>query len=435
MGIPFYFVSLIRSHRGITKPVTKLEVDVVGFDFNCLIHRYLKDEDPVQSVINAIAYLLDNFIIAKKVIIALDGLVPYAKIVQQRYRRMRSKDEGVFDRNQISPDTAYMRELESAVASRFPSAILSRTITAGEGEHKLVLELQKIAPKDRKSICIYGLDADLILICLQNKGLSDPGKMHLLRESSEFNDPSLKSAEFSSLDIWGLSSQLPLQIDQYMALSILCFGNDFMPNLGIFSLREEGYERALDFYTKAGKPNLLVADGRRLFLKYCAIKENLILRERIIKRNRPEEKIVLGKDDSLISRKYGMHILDGVFDMKKVVEAYWKTFHWTSHYFKTSTPINWHWYYPYADAPLISDIVLYSETNVEKGRLNFTVADQLHFIMPSASLRRTRRKVKYQDEIHDETRNPWLKRHDWEMKPRISLPWNPISDLTSVCLL
>jgi len=328
-----------------------------------------------------------------------------------------------------------MRELESAVASRFPTAILSRTNTAGEGEHKLITELQKIIPTDRKSICIYGLDADLILICLQNKALSQPGKMHLLRESSEFNDPSLKSAEFSSLDIWGLSSQLPLQIDQYMALSMLCFGNDFMPNLGIFSLREEGYERALDFYTNAGKPNLLVPDGRHIFLKYCATKENSILRERIAKRNRPEEKTIIGKDDSLLSRKYGLHILDGVFDMKKVVEAYWKTFHWTSHYFKTSTPINWHWYYPYADAPLISDIVLYSESSVDKGRLNFTVADQLHFIMPGASLRRTRRKVKYQDEIHDETRNPWLKRHDWEMKPRISLPWNPISDLTSVCLI
>jgi len=435
MGIPFYFVSLIRSHRGITKTVEKLEVDVVGFDFNCLIHRYLKDEDPIQSVIKAIAYLLDNIIIAKKVIIALDGVVPYAKIVQQRYRRMRSKEEGVFDRNQISPETAYMRELEQAVSAYFPSATLSRTNQAGEGEHKLMNELRKLKPTDRKSICIYGLDADLILICLQNKGLSEPGKMHLLRESAEFNDPSLKSAEFASLDIWGLSSQLPLQIDQYMALSILCFGNDFMPNLGIFSLREEGYERALDFYKKCGKPNLLTSDGRNIFLKYSASKEIQILRERITKRNRPEEKTVIGKVDSLVSRKYGLHILDGVLNSKKVVEAFWKTFHWTMFYFKDNVPINWHWYYPYADAPLISDIVLYPETSVEKGRLNFTVADQLHFIMPGASLRRTRRKVKYQDEIHDETRNPWLKRHDWEMKPRISLPWNPVSDLTSVTLV
>jgi len=435
MGIPFYFVSLIRSHRGITKTVEKIEIDVVGFDFNCLIHRYLKDEDPIQSVIKAMAYLLDNIVIAKKVIIALDGVVPYAKIVQQRYRRMRSKEEGVFDRNQISPETAYMRELEAAVAARFPSAILSRTSEAGEGEHKLMNELRKIRPIDRKSICIYGLDADLILICLQNKGLSEPGKMHLLRESSEFNDPSLKSAEFAALDIWGLSSQLPLQIDQYMALSILCFGNDFMPNLGIFSLREEGYERALDFYTKCGKPNLLTSEGRNTFLKYCASKESAVLRERINKRNRPEEKSVIGKVDSLVSRKYGLHILDGVLNSKKVVEAFWKTFHWTMFYFKDNAPINWHWYYPYADAPLISDIVTCTESSVEKGRLNFTVADQLHFIMPGASLRRTRRKVKYQDEIHDETRNPWLKRHDWEMKPRISLPWNPTCQLTSVCLL
>ena len=435
MGIPFYFVSLIRSHRGITKPVSKIEVDVVGFDFNCLIHRYLKDEDPIHSVIKAIAYLLDNIIIAKKIIIAFDGIVPYAKIVQQRYRRMRSKEEGVFDRNQISPETTYMRELENAVSARFPSAILSRTNQAGEGEHKLVLELQKLKPAERKSVCIYGLDADLILICLQNKLLSQPGKMYLLRESSEFNDPSMQSAEFASLDIWGLSSQLPLQIDQYMALSMLCFGNDFMPNLGIFSLREEGYERALDFYIKCGKPNLLIPQGRSHFLKYCATKELAVLREQVTKRNRPEEKSVLGKTDELISRKYGLHILDGVLDMQKPVEAFWKTFHWTCHYFKNSLPINWHWYYPYADAPLISDIVKYSESNVEKGRLNYNVADQLHFIMPSASLRRTRRKVKYADEIHDETRNPWMKRHDWEMKPRISLPWNPICELTSVDLL
>ena len=435
MGIPFYFVSLIKSHRGITKPVSKIEVDVVGFDFNCLIHRYLKDEDPIHSVINALVYLLENVIIAKKIIIAFDGIVPYAKIVQQRYRRMRSKEDGIFDRNQISPETSFMRELESAVSARFPSAILSRTNQAGEGEHKLILELQKLKPTERKSVCIYGLDADLILICLQNKSLSETGKMYLIRESSEFNDPSLKSAEFASLDIWGLCSQLPIQIDQYLALSILCFGNDFMPNLGIFSLREEGYQRALDYYKQCGNPNLLIPEGRAVFLKYSSTKEFNVLRELVTKRNRPEEKAVLGKTDSLICQRYKAHILEGVIDIKKPVEAYWKTFHWTMFYFTKNSPKNWHWYYPYPDAPLITDIVKYAETNVESGRLNFTVADQLHFILPSASLRRTRRKVKYVDEIHDETRNPWLKRHDWEMKPRISLPWNPISELTSVDLL
>jgi 5'-3' exonuclease len=226
-----------------------------------------------------------------------------------------------------------------------------------------------------------------------------------------------------------------LRIYQYIALSIIFFGNDFMPNLGIFSLREEGYERALQYYKDCGKPNLLLPVGRALFLKYSASKEFSVLRELVTKRNRPEEKTIVGKIDSLICQKYNLHILEGVSDISKPVEAYWKTFHWTIHYFTKSSPINWHWYYPYPDAPLITDIVKYTETIAETGRLNYTVADQLHFILPSASLRRTKRKVKYVDEIHNETRNPWMKRHDWEMKPRISLPWHPTVELTSVCLL
>jgi 5'-3' exonuclease len=436
MGIPFYFASLIKSHRGITDSVKRglpLEVDVLGVDFNCLIHRYLKEEHPIESVVEAFAYLLEHVCRAKKVLIALDGLVPYAKIVQQRYRRMRIKEETPFDRNLISPDTPYMRELEAALVAKFPYAEISRTTVPGEGEHKLIVDLKKIPAEHRKSVCIYGLDADLILICLQNKELSDPHKMTLLRESAEFDDPKLKSAEFATMNIWELSTQLPLPTEQYMALSMMCFGNDFMPNLGMFSLREDGYNRALQFYQNCGSPDLLTPEGRNVFLTYSATREMAVLKERITLRKRPEEKAVLGKDHKEFSRKYGLHVLDGVLDMKPVVEAYWKTMHWSWYYFTNSAPINWGWVYPYADAPLVSDIIKYAETGVQKGKLNYTLADQLHFIMPASSLKKTRRKVKFPDELHDEeTRNPWLKRHFWEMKPRISLPWNPNDQLTKI---
>ena len=436
MGIPFYFASLIKSHRGITDSVKRglpLEVDVLGVDFNCLIHRYLKEDKPVESVVEAFAYLLEHVCRAKKVLIALDGLVPYAKIVQQRYRRMRIKEETPFDRNLISPDTPYMRELEAALAAKFPYAEISKTTVPGEGEHKLILDLKKIPAENRKSVCIYGLDADLILICLQNKELSDHGRMHLLRESAEFDDPKLKTAEFATMNIWELSTQLPLPTEQYMALSMLCFGNDFMPNLGMFSLREDGYNRALHFYQESGRPDLLTPEGRHQFFKFSASHEMGVLKERITLRKRPEEKAVLGKDQVQFSRKYGLHILDGVLDMEPVVEAYWKTLHWSWHYFTQSTPINWGWVYPYADAPLVSDIVKYTEMGVQKGKLNFTLSDQLHFIMPASSLKKTRRRVKFPDELHnEETRNPWMKRHFWEMKPRISLPWNPNDELTKI---
>lgn len=440
MGIPFYFASLLRAHKGITQTVKKnspIEVDVFAIDFNSLIHRYLKEENPVQSVVEAFDYILNNICHAKTVIIALDGLVPYGKIVQQRYRRMRAKEEtGSFDRNQISPGTPYMRDLENALAEKYPFAILSRTSEAGEGEHKIVLELKKIPRERREKICIYGLDADLILISLHNRELSNPYSMFLLRESAEFNDPSLAEAEYSTLSVWGLWKELPIAIEQYLVLSILCFGNDFMPTLGMFSLREDGYDRALHMYQEAGSPNLLKAAGRRTFLTVTASKEIDIYRERISLRKRPEEKAIFGKDSSVFSKKYGLHVLDGVQDMKSVVDAFWKTFYWTFAYFTKSVPPNWDWVYPYADAPLVTDILEHGESaKIPDRELTFTITDQLAFIMPRASLRNAKRRVMYPDEIYTETRKPWMKRHDWEMKPYVSLPWNPTMTLTSVSLL
>jgi len=431
MGIPFYFASLIRSHSGITRIARELDVDVLGIDFNCLIHRYLNPADPIKSVLDALDHILKSFR-AKKVIIALDGLVPYAKIVQQRYRRFRIKEAETFDRNQISPDTPYMRSLEEAIRKRF-QVELSPTQEPGEGEHKIFQEIKKIPEEDRKSVCIYGLDADLILLSLFNHKLAV--ELTLLRESGEFNDPSLKQAEFSLLDIQKLILTLPMEIEQYLTLSVLCFGNDFMPSLGIFSLREDGYGRALEYYTKSGKPDLTTEEGRATFLDYAAEKEIGILKERIKLRKQPFERAIVGRAADCIVQKYGLHILDGVTNMEPVVDSFWKTFHWTIHYFKTNEVLDWGWVYPYPDAPLIQSIVELYETDISPSPLNYKVTNQLQIILPSKSLHVAKRRGIYPDEFYEETRETWMKKYDWEMKPRISIPWNPISSLTSVCLL
>jgi 5'-3' exonuclease len=437
MGIPFYFASLIKSHSGIVEAIKRnmlMEVDVLGVDFNCLIHRYIQDDNAIVSVLDALEYITQSICKPKQLFIAMDGLVPYAKIVQQRYRRMKSVETGSgFDRNQISPETPYMRELSTALRERFPYAHISSTDEPGEGEHKLFLDIQKLPENQRRSICIYGLDADLILLTLQNHKLSYPYSMTLLRESAEFNDPKLAKAEFATLSIWKLLRQLPMDILQYMALSILCFGNDFMPNLAMFSLREDGYNRALQMYEECGKPDLLTKEGRTVFLNYAATHELRLLRERVMLRRRPEEKTIIGKDDSLISRKFGLHVLDGVQDMEPVVEAFWKTFDWTLHYFQTSEPLNWNWVYPYPDAPLITDIIRFDEPKkMRESKCRFTTKHQLSFILPEYALKEANRKSLYPDEFYSETRHPWMKRHEWETDPRISLPWNPQYELTSV---
>jgi 5'-3' exonuclease len=429
MGIPFYFASLIRNHAGITRVVhNSFDVDVLGIDFNCLIHRYLQS-DPIKSVLDALEHIL-GICRAKKVFIAFDGLVPYGKIVQQRYRRFRIKESEAFDKNQISPDTPYMRSLEEAIRVRFPHIELSPTQVPGEGEHKIFQEIKKLPEDERTSVCIYGLDADLILLSLFNNHLAV--NMSLLRESGEFNDPTLKGAEFSLLDIQKLARQLPMEIEQYLILTVLCFGNDFMPNLGIFSLREDGYSRAMEYYNKSGKPDLTTENGRAIFLDYSASKETCVLKELVKLRKQPFERAVVGRSANCISIKYGLHILDGVTNMEPVVDAFWKTFHWTIYYFKTNEICNWNWVYPYPEAPLLQDIVQFYETELSPSELSYKVNDQLQVILPSKSLHAAKRRVKYPDEHYSETREPWMKKYEWEMKPRISIPWNPNASLTSV---
>ena len=410
MGIPFYFASLCRKHKNIIRKIKDTETDLFAVDFNCFIHRYLDESDPIQSIIAAFRKLLEQ-ITAKSIYVAFDGLVPFAKIVQQRYRRMIVKEKTEFDRNQISPGTPYMKQLEEAMQLNFPDIVFSMTDEPGEGEHKIFNYVTT-----QRDIIVYGLDADLILL-----SLIKPQNIQLLRESDQMGG----KEGFSLMNISMLKSLIAIPIDQYLILSILCWGNDFMPNLGIFSLREEGYERAINYYTECGKPDLNTFQGRTVFFEHCAAKEANIITTLIKQRNNPGEL-------SVNRSNYGLKILDGVQNMESVVDAYWKTFHWTLYYFLNNTPLNWDWYYPYADAPLIEDLMDYDEYDAPKlGGCSFNITDQLQFILPSTSLRIAKKKVLNLNEFYTTTRMPWLKRHDWEMKPRISLS-NWKMELTTV---
>jgi 5'-3' exonuclease len=126
---------------------------------------------------------------------------------------------------------------------------------------------------------------------------------------------------------------------------------------------------------------------------------------------------------------YRLHILDGVDDIQPVVRAFWTTFHWTLHYFRTNEVLNWDWVYPYTEAPLIQHVLKFSETECESCERTFGITRQLQFILPSRSIRNAKKLMKFPDEIYAETRHPWMKRHDWESDPRISLPWSTLSEI------
>lgn len=407
MGIPYYVASLIRSHKHIQQNLGSdpLDVDVLGIDFNCFIHHYLNAENPIGSIVVALNELLTKTVRAKKVYIAFDGLVPYAKMVQQRYRRMRRGDTGPFDKHQISPGTPFMKELAYTLKFMYPDIVVSDTLEPGEGEHKIFTWLRTLPDNQRKNICIYGLDADLVLIALAQNHL---GNIVLLRETEERG--------FSTLSVNGLASVLPLDKETYIKMSIMCFGNDFMPSLAMFSLREDGYSRAI-YYAKRNDAD---KDEKKILLK----------------RAKDHDRRIVAPDGHALEQRFGCQLMDGVLDWEPVCEAFWKTYEWTYHYFTTSEVLDWEWYYPYPEAPLLETIDCY-ERPVEfywnHPTPTMTVEDQLKFILPEHSLRNAKLEPITPDELYDEeteTRHPWMKRFAWECDPWVSLPHGKLTSVT-----
>lgn len=433
MGIPYYFASLLRTHKHAVQSVRmKIEPDILAIDFNCLIHFYLDDENPVESVLAGLQMILNDICNpTKHLYIAMDGLVPYAKIVQQRYRRMKiNKETPVFDRNQISPDTPYMKELAQAVRAKFPNVLLSDTGEPGEGEHKIFRWLKALESSQRKNVCIYGLDADLILLCMANVHLTDT--MKLLRESSELQG---SVTPFSTLNVDVLRKVLPFDHEQYIRMCCLCFGNDFLPPLSMFSLREDGYNRAIHTYQTAGYPDLRTPAGRKTFLEVAVQQESKVLMDRTRKREQPFESAIVVADSSFLKERYAVHLLDGIANVRSAVESFWMTYEWVLSYFFDNECPHWDWYYPFAEPPLISMLLEYPlETQRTTKGCSFGTTQQLKVILPSASLRKTKKRVVYSDEFYDEatgTRPPWMKKFQWECDPLISIPWHPTWKLTT----
>jgi 5'-3' exonuclease len=399
MGIPYYVASLLRKHKHIQKPYETFEADVLCMDFNCFLHKAIKDEDPIGSVIAELRTYLERMRV-KKVYIAMDGLVPYAKIVQQRYRRFRAPEKAsVFDRHQISPETPYMRSLTKELKLAFPQAVISGTDEHGEGEHKIFQWLRTIDPAERANVAIYGLDADLVLISLAQRSV---GNLFLLRDDDAFS-------------ISALAAVLPLPVDEYVRMCIRYFGNDFMPAVAMFSLREDGH-------------------GRALHMREPVKMETKVL----IERRKPHDAHIVAADGNGLEARVGL-LLDGVIDWEPVCYAYWKTYAWTLEYFTTSRVPDWCWVYPYAEAPLLQTLADFDQPTSftwDHPTPPFHTSAQLQCILPAASLRTARKRVKFHDEVYDEardTRHPWMRRYAWETDPYISVPWDPARPLTSVC--
>lgn len=329
MGIPSFFRHIVVRYnqdvlRGIVKSTYGQGLDCTRLfiDFNCILHKCaaqvsskfttlpkeLLEEMIMNDSIRYVEYI--RSIVKPKVLmyIAIDGVCPRAKMVQQRKRRyissMRKRlveDNPDYQKstnmewnsNAITPGTQFMSEFDKKIKDYYThmkDVIISGSDEFGEGEHKIYNYMNaNMNKKEEKNDIIYGLDADLILLSMLNLDQNDETDtnrstdhtIRLLRETPEFGGyiPSEECDEFCLLDINKLYTAIeayyllggndrgviknnndkeidhggrgPLTRSQFMRdYIILCtfLGNDFLPPLSYIKVKDDGIDYIIQTY-------------------------------------------------------------------------------------------------------------------------------------------------------------------------------------------
>ncbi|KEF54813.1 alkaline phosphatase D [Exophiala aquamarina CBS 119918] len=306
MGVPKFFRWLSERYPAISQLIAENripEFDCLYLDMNGIIHNCThKDSDSVNfrmtedqmfiAIFNYIEHLFGKIKPKQLFFMAIDGVAPRAKMNQQRSRRFRTaleaekaRDKAIkeglempkeepFDSNCITPGTEFMakltRQLKYFISKKVSEdvdwqgveVVLSGHEVPGEGEHKIMeyIRQAKAQPAYDPNVrhCLYGLDADLIMLGL----LSHDPHFCLLREEVTFGRQSSKKSkelehqnfylmhlcivreylelEFQELRQGGALTfpyDLERIIDDFILMAFFV-GNDFLPNLPNLHINE-----------------------------------------------------------------------------------------------------------------------------------------------------------------------------------------------------
>jgi len=257
MGIPSYFSNIVKRHKSIIKRLAGLpRIHNLYMDTNGLIYdavrvvgsnRGISNDEYEALIITTVCNKIDEYFAlfrpSNKIMIAFDGVAPVAKLNQQRERRYKSWFTSVvedtitrknalldpfardsttsvaasshkpWNTSSITPGTAFMTKLnirmndyckvKARENGNRVAYIYFGSDVAGEGEHKIFEYIRENAEYHRDTTTlIYGLDADLIMLCLNHLHISQ--NIYLYRDTPEFIqslDSTLSSNEQYYIDI------------------------------------------------------------------------------------------------------------------------------------------------------------------------------------------------------------------------------------------
>ncbi|XP_060690490.1 5'-3' exoribonuclease 1 isoform X1 [Hemiscyllium ocellatum] len=317
MGVPKFYRWISERYPCLSQVVKEHQIpefDNLYLDMNGIIHQcsHPNDEDvhfriSEEKIIADIFHYVEvlfRIIKPKKIFfMAVDGVAPRAKMNQQRGRRFRSAKEAEekikkalekgetlptearFDSNCITPGTAFMARLHEQLKYFINLKIsidkswegvavyLSGHETPGEGEHKIMefirAETRKPDHDPNTRHCLYGLDADLIMLGLT----SHEPNFSLLREEVRFGGRKSQKRitaveettfhllhlslmreyidyEFSSVrDKICFEYDIERIIDDWILMGFLV-GNDFIPHLPHLHINHDALPLLYKTYTE-----------------------------------------------------------------------------------------------------------------------------------------------------------------------------------------
>jgi len=406
MGIPSYFRNILRSYPGCL--IKKVSADILCFDFNCLIYRCIKtqpadssdidiwEDGLIQEIKKTVLEVWREAGKPKKVFIAVDGVVPMAKIRQQRVRRFKSAwlraskgSSDSWDTNAITPGSRFMEKLDIVLKGIDSRWLVSGFSEEGEGEHKIMKWLRSFP--EGGSVIVYGLDADLILLTML-VGEETGRQLYLMREKQEFGNKET-SNEYQFMDIREFQKRLGLvgenEVINYIALMSL-MGNDFLPHSLTHKLSENGHEFVTDEMTLLKSDKWLVESGeldfnvlRQIFQRWSQNEEEFFLHT--IRKKEEQAKrgqVPKGMDESEgLPLKWAVegslthegklkdswrdeywkfiHPLIKPQDMNRICHEYIKGFSWILDYYR-GRQVNRSWMFPAWIPPLWSDLAKFT---------------------------------------------------------------------------
>lgn len=293
MGIPSYFSHIIRNYSNIIrawKDFINRPFDFLFMDCNSIIYDAvhsipydnMQHDDYENRIIQQVVLSIEKYVLTiqptSTLMIAFDGVAPFAKMEQQRTRRCRTAhiqshllcaDTNGWDTSAITPGTRFMTSLTKHVQYAFENMenkykvakiIVSGANEPGEGEHKLFDYLRK-HPSVESNIALYGLDSDLIMLSLFH--LQYCRNIYIFREAPEFLkhyfpvDPASPPDMPYFLDMKILASSILNEMNcacydthRIYDYIFLCFflGNDFLPHFPAMNIRTHGIQVIMDVY-------------------------------------------------------------------------------------------------------------------------------------------------------------------------------------------